>query len=242
MPKLTPIETRNADGDKPGGKAVLASRYAVVAALGVLGAFLAPSSYADSPVSGVIIHSVSHEYNTPPWDLRAIHVVDGSGLSPDQTTHAQLNVSNPNSWQTATTGGTANIQFDLGGTVDLTRVKVWNLNFYDPYNGRGARVVDVYTSTNATDWTLVLNDSEFPIASGLDGDLGFELDATAWPDARYVQFDILANWGGFDNAGHTGLSEVLFFSPVPEPAAAMLAALALAGLCARRARATLPVG
>jgi hypothetical protein len=166
-------------------------------------------------ITGVTIHSVSAEYNSPPWDLRAIHLVDGSGLSGQPPVHAQLNTSQLNSWQTDTSGP-ADVQFDLGGTYRLNRLHIWNLNFYPPYNGRGARHVRIHISDDAATWREV-GLHEFPMATGADGDPGFTLPAQAWGVMRYVRFEILDNWGGFDNAGHIGMSEVAFFRAAALP-------------------------
>lgn len=208
----------------------------LAALLGIYILLGSTSVHGATTITGVSIYSVSNEYVGAPWDLRAIHVVDGSGLSGDSLLHAQLNTSTNNSWQTSTGGGTANIEFDLGAVYDLEDLHIWNLNFYSPYNGRGAKSVNIYTSLDATNWTLEEN-REFSMASGLDGDTGFHVNALNWADARYVQFDILSNWGGFDNAGHVGLSEVRFFgNAVPEPARVLLLLSGLAGTMLRRRR------
>lgn len=185
-------------------------------------------------IAGVTIHSVSSEAVVSGWDLNATHLVDGSGLLGYPPVHMQNTFSNQNSWQTISQTGTGNVQFDLGSTFDLDHLQVWNLNFYSPYNGRGARSVDIYTSTDAITWTFAEN-REFPMASGADWDAGFEIDAREWDDARYVQFDIRSNWGGTDNAGHVGLSEVIFHM-VPEPSAMGLIAAALLSFGVRRRR------
>jgi hypothetical protein len=166
-------------------------------------------------LTGVKLESVSSEYTSAPWDLRAIHCIDGSGLSGAPAVHAQLTGDHLNSWQTSSTTGTADIRFDLGAAVKLNHLRLWNLNFYAPYNGRGARRVRMATSTDAATWTTTVEEMEFPMATGLDGDPGFDLCAAAWPPARYVRFEIMSNWGGADNAGHTGLSEVRFYAANP---------------------------
>ena len=165
------------------------------------------SSLRAAIITNVSIYSVSSEY-TSGWDLRAIHVVDGSGLSSSPAGHAVTDPSG-NSWQTSSQTGTADIQFDLGNICQLTNVHVWNLNFYAPYNGRGANQVTIRTSNNASTWNTE-GTYAFTQASGVAGDLGFDIDPAGWQAARYVDFQILNNFGGGDNAGHIGLSEVQF--------------------------------
>ncbi len=161
-----------------------------------------------SVITNANIYSVSSEYTLAPWDLRAIHVVDGSGLSGAPASHAVTD-SSGNSWQTISQTGTGDIQFDLGGVYQLTNVHVWNLNFYAPYNGRGAYQVTIRTSTNGSAWATE-GTYAFAPASGLAGDPGFDINPAGWQAARYVEFQILNNFGGPDNAGHVGLSEVQF--------------------------------
>ncbi|MBL8141437.1 MAG: hypothetical protein JNM38_10035 [Acidobacteria bacterium] len=160
-------------------------------------------------IAGVTVHSVSSEYTLAPWDLRAIHVVDGSGL-----VGAGHDVTNAdgNSWQTITSTDAARIVFDLGALHTLGLVHVWNLNFYAPYNGRGASTVIIRTSTDLSAWTSQ-GTYFFTKATGLAGDPGFDIDASAWGSARYVEFDITDIHGGDDDAGHVGLSEVRFYLP-----------------------------
>ena len=175
----------------------------------------APPSTGPLLRSGVTIRSVSSEFTAAPWALIAAHLVDGSGLSGTPPVHAQNTVTQQNSWQSSSPTGTAAVEFDLGAVVPLHHLHVWNLNFYAPYNGRGARAVRISTSQDAATWTTAEPQVEFPMATGLDGDPGFEFCATTWPAARYVRFEILSNWGGNDNAGLVGLSEVRFYTVNP---------------------------
>ncbi len=190
-----------------------------------------------APIAGVTVESVSSEFVAYGWDLAASHVVDGSGLSGGL--HDVIAYPGSNSWQTISQSGTANIVFDLGALYDLGSLHVWNLNFYAPYNGRGAYSVDILTSTDNSVWSSTGN-YIFAMATGVTGDPGFDIDASAWDLARYVQFDIKSNWGGYDNAGHVGLSEVQFFAgnptATPEPSTLVLAALGLAGALVMRRR------
>ena len=194
-----------------------------------------------APIAGVTIESVSSEYLANGWDLAATHTVDGSGLSGSPATHAVIAYPGGNSWQTITQSGTGHIWFDLGDVYTLDHLHVWNLNFYAPYNRRGAKDVDIRTSLDASNW-YVETYTTFPMATGADGDPGFDIDATGWNAARYVAFYIGSNHGGEDNAGHVGLSEVQFFEvtappnggDVPEPATGALAAAGLAFVFAVR--------
>jgi len=212
----------------------------VGAAALVLSASMAPAAL----ITGVSIHEVSSEYTSYGWDLRAIHLVDDSGLSGSPPVHAQTVFPGGESWQTITSSSTGVVAFDFGSPYEIASLQIWNLNFYAPYNGRGARLVRIETSMDAGTWTEVEPQVEFPMATGLAGDPGFPLDAAGWGTARYVRFHVLSNWAGFDHAGHVGLSEVRFFAAdapppaaaVPEPASAGLLALAALGLLRRQLR------
>lgn len=203
--------------------------------LAVVSIFMASNSVA-ALISGVTIESVSSEYIANGWDLGAVHIVDGSGLSDGK--HSLISFPGGNSWQTISPSGTGNIVFDLGDIYDLDFLHVWNLNFYSPYNGRGARQVDILLSSDMTSWSN-LGNFNFQIATAAVDDPGFTISATSWAAARYVQFDIKNNFGLDDNAGHVGLSEVQFYSidgqtPVPEPSTALLLGVGVLGLAGVR--------
>ncbi|NLF18744.1 MAG: discoidin domain-containing protein [Lentisphaerae bacterium] len=179
-------------------------------------------------ITGVTIHQVSSEFTASGWDLRAIHLVDGSGLV--GAGHNQTIYPGGESWQTSTSSGTGMVAFDLGGLYDLDRVHVWNYNMYDPWYQRGAERVNISLSTDGSNWTSV-GEYLFPIATGLDGDLGFDISASSWDPTRYVKFDILEAHGP-NTSGHVGLSEVQFM--VPEPSTLPLLGLSLLLLRRRR--------
>ena len=193
--------------------------------------FLGTSASA-ALIGGVTIKSVSSEFTNSGWDLTAAHLVDGSGLSGGL--HAQTNFPGDESWQTISQTGTGNVVFDLGAVYSLASLHVWNLNFYSPYNGRGAKDVEVLISMDTISWDS-MGAFVFDMATGLDDDHGFAIDASGWDATRYVQFDIKSNFNGEDNAGHVGLSEVQFSTRaqqtvVPEPSTALLLGVGLGGL------------
>lgn len=203
--------------------------------LAVVSIFMASNSVA-ALISGVTIKSVSSEYIANGWDLGAVHIVDGSGLSDGK--HSLISSPGGNSWQTISQSGTGNIVFDLGDIYDLDFLHVWNLNFFSPYNGRGAHQVDILLSSDMTSWSN-LGNFNFQIATAAVDDPGFTILATSWAAARYVQFDIKNNFNLYDNAGHVGLSEVQFYSidgqtPVPEPSTALLLGVGVLGLAGVR--------
>lgn len=105
-------------------------------------------------------------------------VLDGSGLSGSPAGHAVTDASG-NSWQTISSTGTGDIQFDLGMVCTLTNVHVWNLNFYAPYNGRGANQVTIRTSTNAIDWNTVFCTEDLTVGLQWDDCTNFVSQADA---------------------------------------------------------------
>lgn len=122
------------------------------------------------------------------------------------------------------------ITYDLGAVTEVGQMQVWNYN--EVTNGlitRGAREVDIYTSDNNVDFTL-LNTVEFDQATGTsDEDFSQLIDLNT--TTRYIKLDVQTNWGA---STYTGLSEVKFFAPIPEPSS--LAVLGLGGLLVARRR------
>lgn len=189
------------------------------------------------PIAGVSIASVSGEAVGAPWDLRAIHLVDGSGLTGDL--HGTCYDQNT-CWQNGFGGLVpATIVFDLGATYDLASMHVWNGYWGNFQSGRGAHEVDVSTSSDLSLW-IDQGTFNFPEAPTTVTDYaGFDVPDLAWAGARYVRFQINSNWGGGDCGSCITMSEVQFFQAAgqgeaPEPATVVLAAGALACLWWRR--------
>lgn len=179
------------------------------------------------PQSWLITGATVHDYSS---QLRATYspdnIVDGSGLASTGTnvgTHSTtstdmyLSQDDPTPW----------LEFDLGAAMPLTEIHIWNgnqdgSNKGDPKTERGAQFIDVYVSntpgtagdkTDDGTWgtkiaTITLG--EAPATNTYPGQR-FEITDTA---GRYVRLDITGNYG----AGVTSLSEVHFYSAIPEPA------------------------
>ena len=176
------------------------------------------------------IHSVSSELVTN-FRRGAVHVVDGSGLSPDGS-HSIA--PDDNMWLNAGNACCgdpadplqpgAEIAFNLGSVVSLDHMKVWNYNETLPGRGellgRGAQLADVSISSDGVAFVLLLEDLTLDIAPGAeDVDFGQVIDLFG-VEAQYVKLSLKDNFDNGDN-DFIGLSEVQFFQ-VPEPTSGLL--------------------
>lgn len=186
------------------------------------------TALSGAPIPGVTIHNVSAEMNEWGWDLRAVHLVDGSGLTGD--THGTC-YDNSTCWQNGAWGGLpASVTFDLNGTYTLDSMRIWNGYWGNYQSARSANEVLINTSPNASDWT---NRGTFNFTMAPDSQVaysGFVLGSFGWQDTRYIRFTLNSNHGGGDCSGCLTMAEVQFFgtaNAVPEPGTF---ALAVAGL------------
>ncbi|MCL5269782.1 MAG: hypothetical protein M1457_04340 [bacterium] len=166
-------------------------------------------------IGAVAIHDVSSQLDD---DHNAIHMVDGSGLIlggngqiAEPPTHAASESFGFHSWLTDPADAAPWIIFDLGESHELMTIHIWNLNLADPGNQLGAKWVAIDTSVDGLVWTTH-GLHHLPMASGTEGDPGFDIDATRWAAARYVRFTIPVNYA---LSGSLGLSEVRFFARTP---------------------------
>jgi hypothetical protein len=172
------------------------------------------------------------------WDLRAIHLVDGSGLAGN--VHGSC-YDNATCWQTNVDGPAATLVFDLGATYTLDSIQIWNGYWANFQSARGMNQFRLLTSPDLTAWA---DRGLFtaPAAPTTPASYtGFTLDTLSWAATRYVELRILSNHGGGDCPACTTLSEIAFdgveeTSAVPEPSTAVLLAgsLAAAALFRRR--------
>jgi hypothetical protein len=186
-------------------------------------------------ISSVGIYSFSSEFARDGWDLRATHLVDGSGLAGGS--HGSCWVTNT-CWQNdpAVDGAfPVSVTFDLGAVYLLGSIHVWNGYWADEESGRGANSVEILTSFDAGAWDN-RGTFSFPMAPATLGEYtGFEIPGLNWAGTRYVQFNILSIHGSSTCGTCASLSEVRF-SDVPEPGTLLLIGCGLMTLAVLRRR------
>lgn len=182
------------------------------------------------------VASVSSE-NVLGNDRDADHTVDASGLSngPNGTArHADGETGK--AWTTVGKLGPGTdyspyIVFDLGETMNISRIREWGYNSSFLVGGQkiaiiGPDQVDVFTSADGAAWTSA-GTVHFALAPGADGYEGHAISVN-YTGIRYIKLVIKTNHDGavFDGTGTqggttdkrslTGLSEIRF-EGVPHP-------------------------
>jgi hypothetical protein len=208
-------------------------------------------------ITGVSVQEASSQLSD--YGRLANNVVNGSGLSTNvlgQTVHDSLP---DRMWLTrgnavdqgpadphvsAADGQLAHIVFNLGESRDVSSFRVWNYNELpgtSVWTLRGAQSVRISvadtaggTFTTVTDPADAGTTFTFLPAPGTDGYTGQLFEFTTAVSGQFIRFDILANYGGGNS--YTGLSEVQFDAPIPEPAGLALLGLAGGAALLRRRR------
>jgi hypothetical protein len=171
-------------------------------------------------------------------DRGAVHSVDGSGLD---SSNPPLHTNQPNGEMWLNTGDgsfgggadphpngdLAQITFGFtSGINSFGSFRVWNYNELNGFNKRSVQTLTISTAANSSGPFTPLTDPNnnnttwtFDEAPGTSGYAGQLFTFTAPVTAAYVRFDILTNYdqAGTDH-GFVGLSEIQFYTPVPEPA------------------------
>ncbi len=208
----------------------------------------------NAPISGVSIADVSSEIQAG-FNRDADFLVDGSGVGFGDT-HAQF-PPDGTMWLNSGTGfggGPVDTQpfvtFDLGESVNLGEVQIWNYNEGTPnLTTRGVDQLEILVGDSAGGpFTSVgiFNLNQAPGDDSVDFSQIFDLSGAG--SAQFVRFDIISNHNGSNfrtgslnniDFNFVGLSEVRFFenNAVPEPTTAMLALLGSSLLLRRRRQA-----
>lgn len=182
----------------------------------VSGQLQGAESPPDGPLAVVSVTASSTE--TPTKDAR--HLVDGSGLTESPAgSGAFLHTSNPyrfggkeqgTMWDSGYTKPTRDrfptVVFDLGKSVSIGSVRIWNYNEKSPFNDRGFKVVEFASSEDGTTYHLQ-GVTRLERAPGEPEYAGQVVSFKTAFSARYVRFTCKANYGG----DLCGLSEVRFF-------------------------------
>lgn len=142
--------------------------------------------------------------------------IDGSGLDEDNGHSTQTE----DMWQAVAGDEPVWIQYDLGRTLKLWEMLVWNYNVeFELVLGLGFKDVTVEYSTDGEDWT-VLDTVQFSQATAKAGYTANTTVSFGGVPARFVRLTADSTWGGI---AQIGLSEVrLLYIPTcarnPEPA------------------------
>jgi F5/8 type C domain len=145
------------------------------------------------------------------------YLVDGSGLSSLSLTATHSpNIYDYNSWVSTRGTTTGNITFNLNGVYSLAGFSLWN---YSSYNLAGVKDVNVFTSTDGTNFTTLAGaPTQFAIGADDVAEAPERFSFTP-VTASYVRFNVLSTQG--DSVA--GLNEVQFdgtaasATAVPEP-------------------------
>jgi hypothetical protein len=186
----------------------------------LLSLFLSQTTYA-APIGGVSVTASSELF--PGFDRRAIHMVDGSGLT--GTAHGTV----PEGFMWLSTGnaccgGAADpnpiVTFDLGGMHNVGSMKVWNYNEGTPnLTARGINTADILVAGEDSVFSPLVVGQAFTQAPGTATDFSQTI-AMGDVAARYVRLANMTHFPGFDN-DFFGLSEVQFdgtpIGPPPPP-------------------------
>jgi hypothetical protein len=152
-------------------------------------------------IPGVVTTSSLGTFST----YNLANLTNGIGLS-----SLDIAATHSVNWQDMWIGGTGittgQLQFDLGAPQPLAVIAVWNYNS-SISTQRGVQNMNVSTSLDAITWTP-LSSETLPQAPTPLAALPAHLIAGNSVVARYVQFDILSNYGN----NYTGLSEVQFLA------------------------------
>lgn len=158
----------------------------------------------------------------------AAATIDGSGLSAG--VHDQAHNSNFDHMWIANGVAGQHITFDLGSSVPVGYLMLWNNNQFDRAF-RGIRNADILVSSNGIDFTTLIDDQDFLPAMGIDGyDIPQYINLNT--TTQFVRLLINTSWGD----GFAGVSEAQFFEIIPEPASATLLGLGSLVLALRSRR------
>lgn len=152
-----------------------------------------------------------------------IHTVDGSGMVGDAHVFSK---SAGNMWVTTGTffglppDLDPEITFDLGQTLSVDSMRVWNYNHVDVGDcclNQGVALADIWVAGEDGNFSLLIENQVFDKAPGTETDFSQEIDLNG-ASARYIKIDVdtsdgVANYGNALN--FVGLSEVQFFAEPP---------------------------
>ncbi|MEI6328097.1 MAG: discoidin domain-containing protein [Pseudanabaena sp. ELA645] len=142
------------------------------------------------------------------------NTVNGAGLPSNipSLTGIHVSASTTNAWVSVLGTRTGNIDFNLGGSYDLSGFSFWN--FIGGVSNVGIKDVSILTSTDGSVFTSLAG-APTQFAQGVSSAANPQTFTFSPTTASFVRFAVASNYG---NANFTGFSEVQFDSaatPVP---------------------------
>ena len=222
-------------------------RRILLRSVGALTAFLllAPASHADSIIISPSSATASSSFNSLTSSLGIDNTIDQAGLSTGfssgVTSFDAYMAGNPlhsmfagnNEWFSQAFMETAQIDYDLGATMTLDRLALWN----EDSSGIGS--FDLLVSSDGTNYVQMLT-GVTPADNPVNQDYAAEVFGFDPMEARYVRLAISGCPQGDSRFMACGIGEVAFATvnttPVPIPPAALLFGSALGLLGWRRRR------
>jgi len=133
--------------------------------------------------------------------------IDGSGLDEQGTTHSNLP---QDMWMSNSPELSPWLMYEFDHAQKLDKMLIWNSNHSsEAVIGWGIKDVEIHTSVNGVDWTLLPEPSQLTRGPGFVWSEAQIIDV-GLVHAKFVRLNILSNWGGV--LPQYGVSEVQFYA------------------------------
>jgi len=137
--------------------------------------------------------------------------IDGSGLdNPDDKNALHSNGVQNVMWMSGSPEFSPWLMYEFDQVQKLDQMLIWNSNHSsEAFIGWGAKDIEIETSVDGVDWTLLAEPSQLIKGSGLTA-IPAQVVDMGLIQAKFVRITILNNWGGV--LPQYGLAEVQFYA------------------------------